>query len=117
MKTYAAETNGEAVMAFRAMDHDARDMVSDEDGDLPHRLKESSVMVGADGTPLSDGKSEIIARPPTEAEDESWRKGRDAEIESADAGELIDSELEEDFNDFTVYLLSVNLVGGNGADA
>jgi hypothetical protein len=92
-------------------------MVSDEDGDLPHRLKESSGMVSADGTPLSDGKSEIIARPPTEAGDESWRKGRDAEIESADAGEPIDSELEEDFNDFTVYLPSVNLVGGNGADA
>jgi hypothetical protein len=51
MKTYAAEINGEAVTAFRAMDDDdARDTVSDEDGDLQHSLKESSGMVRADGT-------------------------------------------------------------------
>jgi hypothetical protein len=118
MKTYIAEINGEAVVAFRAMDNDdAHDMVSDEDGDLQQSLNESCGIVRADGSPLWDGKSEIIARPATQAEDESWRKARDAEIESADDGEPIDSELEDDFDDFTVYLISVKSVGDDEGDA
>jgi hypothetical protein len=108
MKTYVAEINGEAVMAFRAMDDDdANDIVSDEDGELQESLNESSGVVRADGSPLWDGKSEIIARPATEAEDESWRQARDAEIEDADEGEPIDSEIEDDFDDFNVYLVPV----------
>jgi hypothetical protein len=108
MKTYVAEINGEAVMAFRALDaDDAHDMVSDEDGDLQQSLNESSGVVRADGSPLWDGKSEIRARPATEAEDESWRTARDAEIENADEGELIDAEIEDDFDDFNVYLIPV----------
>lgn len=118
MKTYVAEINGEAVVAFRAMDDDdAHDMVSDEDGDLQQSLSESSGMVRADGSPLWDGKSEITARPATEPEDQAWRKARDAEIESADEGEPIDSELEDDFDDFTVYLISVKLVGDDEREA
>jgi hypothetical protein len=108
MKTYVAEINGEAVMAFRAMDDDdAHDMVSDEDGDVQQNLNEDSGMIRADGSPLWDGKSGIIARPATEAEDQSWREARDAEIEDADKGEPIDSEIEEDFDDFSVYLIPV----------
>jgi hypothetical protein len=118
MKTYVAEINGEAVVAFRAMDDDdAHDMVSDEDGDLQQSLNESSGIVRADGSPLWDGKSEIVARPATEAEDESWRKARDAEIENVDEGEPIDSELEDDFDDFTVYLISVKSLGDDEGDA
>jgi hypothetical protein len=117
MKTYVAEINGEAVVAFRAMDDDdAWDIVSDEDGDLQQSLNESSGMVRADGSPLWDGKSEIIARPATEAEDESWQKARDAEIASADEDEPIDSELDDDFDDFTVYLISVKSVGDDESD-
>jgi hypothetical protein len=108
MKTYVAEINGEAVMAFRAVDDDdAHDMVEDEDGDLQLSLNESSGVVRADGSPLWDGKSEISARPATEAEDESWRTARDAEIGNADEGEPIDSEIEDDFADFSVYLIPV----------
>jgi hypothetical protein len=108
MKTYVAEINGEAVMAFRAMDDDdAHDLVSDEDGDLQQSLNESSGVVRADGSPLWDGKSEIIARPATEAEDETWREARDAEIEDADEGEPAESEMEDDFDDFNVYLIPV----------
>jgi hypothetical protein len=118
MKTYVAEINGEAIVAFRAMDDDdAHDMVSDEDGDLQQSLNESSGMVRADGSPLWDGKSQIIARAATEAEDESWRKARDAEIETADEGEPIDSEFEDDFDDFTVYLIPVKLLGDDEDDA
>jgi hypothetical protein len=113
-KTYVAEINGEAVVAFRAMDDDdAHDMVNDEDGDLQQSLNESSGIVRADGSPLWDGKSEIIARPATQAEDESWRKARDAEIESADE----DPEFEDDFDDFTVYLISIKSVGDDEGDA
>src|SRR3974377_772526 len=106
MKTYVAEINGEAVMAFRAMaDDDARDMASDEDGDLQQSLNESSGVVREDGSPLWAGKSEIRGRPATEAEDEDWRTARDAEIEDADEDEdeLVDSEIEDDFDDFSVY--------------
>jgi hypothetical protein len=104
MKTYVAEINGEAVVAFRAADDDdARDMVSDEDGELQESLSEDSGVVRTDGSPLWDGKSEIIARPATEAEDQSWREARDAEIEDADEGEPIESEIEDEF----VYLISV----------
>jgi hypothetical protein len=108
MKTYVAEINGEAVIAFRAIDDDdAKDIVSDEDGDLQESLNESSGFVRADGSPLWDGKSEIIARPATEAEDQSWQEARDAEIGNADEGEPIDSEIGEDFADFNVYLIPV----------
>jgi hypothetical protein len=108
MKTYVAEINGEAVIAFRAIDEDeANDMITDADGDVLQSLDESSGIVRADGSPLWDGKSEIIARPATNAEDESWRKARDAEIASADEGEPINSEIEDDFDDFNVYLIPV----------
>jgi hypothetical protein len=117
MKTYVAEINGEAVMAFRAIDDDdARDMASDEDGDLQQSLNESSGMVREDGSPLWDGKSEIRVRPATEAEDEDWRTARDAEIENADEGELIDSEIEDEFDDFIVYLIPVESADAEEGD-
>ncbi len=107
MKTYVAEINGEAVMAFRAMDDDdAREMASDEEGDLQQSLNEFSGVVREDGSPLWDGKSEIRVRLATEAEDEDWRTARDADIENADEGEPIDSEIEE-FDDVNVYLIPV----------
>jgi hypothetical protein len=108
MKTYVAEVNGEAVMAFRAMDDDdAHDMVSDEDGDVQQSLNQDSGVVRTDGSPLWDGKSEIVARPATKAEDQSWREARDAEIQNADEGGLIESEVEDEFDDFGVYLIPV----------
>ena len=111
LKTYVAVINGEAVMAFRALDdEDAHEMVSDEDGDVRQSLEESSGIVREDGSPLWDGKSEIIARPATEAENEIWREARDAEITEADEGEPLDSEIEDDFDDFNVYLIAVKSV-------
>lgn len=111
MKTYVVEINGEAIMAFRALDdEDARDLASDEDGELRQSLNESSGVIREDGSPLWDGTSEIKVRPATESEDEDWRTARDAEIEDADEeDELIDSELEDDFDDFSVYLIPVKL--------
>jgi hypothetical protein len=117
MKTYVAEINGEAVMAFRAVDDDdAHDMASEEDGDLRQNLNESSGVVREDGRPLWDGKSEIKVRPATEAEDEDWREARDAEIENGDESEPIDSEIEYDFDDFSVYLIPVKSVDDEEGD-
>jgi hypothetical protein len=117
MKTYVAEIGGEAVMAFRAMDDDdARDMVSNEDGDVRQALDESSGVVRADGSPLWDGKSEIIARPATDAEDGIWQEARDAEISDADEGELIESEIDEDFDDISVYLIPVKSAENDEGD-
>jgi hypothetical protein len=117
MKTYVAEINGEAVIAFRAIDDDdAHDMITDADGDVLQSLDESSGIVRADGSPLWDGKSEIIARPATNAEDESWRKARDAEIANADEGEPIDSEIEDNFDDFNVYLIPVKSTDDQDGD-
>jgi hypothetical protein len=116
LKTYVAVINGEAVMAFRAMDDDdAHDMVSDEEGDVRQSLDESSGIVREDGSPLWDGKSEIIARPATKAEDEIWREARDAEIAEAGEGEPSDSEIESDFDAFNVYLISVESAGDDEA--
>lgn len=111
MKTYVVEINGEAIMAFRALDdEDAHDLASDEEGELRQSLNESSGVIREDGSPLWDGKSEIKVRPATESEDEDWRTARDAEMEDADEeDELIDSELEDDFDDFSVYLIPVKL--------
>jgi hypothetical protein len=118
MKTYVAEINGEAVMAFRATDDDdARDLASDEDGDLQQSLNDSSGVMREDGSPLWDGESEIRVRPATEAEDEDWRTARDAAIENADEDELIDSEIEDDFDDFNVYLIPVKLADDEEGDA
>jgi hypothetical protein len=118
MKTYVAEINGEAVIAFRAMDDDdAHDLVSDEDGDVQQSLNDSGI-VRADGSPLWDGKSEIIVRSATEAEDESWRQARDAdgdepedepEDEPTESATEDDSEIEEASDDDVVYLIPVKL--------
>jgi hypothetical protein len=117
MKTYVAEINGEAVMAFRALDDDdAHDLVSDEDGDLQQSLNEASGVVREDGSPLWDGKSQITARPATETEDETWREARDAEIGNADEGEPAESEIEDDFDDFNVYLIPVKATDDEEGD-
>jgi hypothetical protein len=117
MKTYVAEIQGEAVIAFRAMnDEDAHDMVNDADGELRQSLDESAGIVRTDGSPLWDGKSEIIARPATDAEAESWREARDAEMEDASEGEPIESEIEDDFDDFSVYLIPVKLADDEEGD-
>jgi hypothetical protein len=107
MKTYVAEINGEAVVAFRASDEeDARAKINDEGGDLQQCLNDSSGFVRADGSALWDGRSEIGVRPAMEAEDESWRKACDNEIGDAEQGKPIEDDLE----DFSAYLISVKAV-------
>jgi hypothetical protein len=103
MKTYVAEINGEAIVAFRATgDDDANAIVNDENGELQQVLNGFSQLFRADGSPLWDGQSEIKTRLATEAEDESWHEARNA-------GAL---------NAGNVYLVPVKSIGeGKGATA
>jgi hypothetical protein len=81
MKTYVAEINGEAVMAFRAMDDDdAYGIANKDEGGLQLGLTRGTGLIRADGRELWDGDSEINTRPATEEEHQRWLKARDAEI-------------------------------------
>jgi hypothetical protein len=103
MKTYVAEINGEAIVAFRATgDDDANAMINDDNGELQQVLNGFSRLFRADGSPLWDGQSEIRTRPATEAEDESWHEASDADA----------------LNAGNVYLIPVKSIGeGEGATA
>jgi hypothetical protein len=69
IKTYVAEINGEAIIAFRAEDDDhANAIVNDEDGGLRSGHNGLSGLLRADGSVLWDGETEIKARRATDAE-------------------------------------------------
>jgi hypothetical protein len=111
LKTYVAEINGEAIIAFRAEDDDdAYAIVNEENGGLQLGLSGFSGMLRADGRVLWDGEAEIKARPATEAEHERWRAARDAEIGNAHDGKQIDLSAGDSLDDFNLYLLPVTSV-------
>ena len=102
MKTYVAEVNGEAVMAFRAEDDDAAlGIVNEENGGLRLGLYD---VLRADGKPLWDGESIISSRLATAAEHDEWLKVRDAEIAAAGGKQVNPGDDPDDFN---VYLIPV----------
>jgi hypothetical protein len=105
MKTYVAEINGEAIMAFRAEDDvGALAFVNEENGDFQLGLHD---VVRADGKPLRDGESAISPRLATAAEHDQWLKVRNAETGAAADGKQIDPEMGGDLDDFSVYLIPV----------
>jgi hypothetical protein len=98
MKTYVAEINGEAILAFRAVsDEDAKDQVNDAEGDVRLGLDGVWGALRADGSALWDGESEIIARQATDAEQEEWQRS----IEADGIGN------QDDQDDHVVYLIPV----------
>ena len=104
MKTYVAEINGEAIMAFRAEDDDAAlGIVNEENGGLRLGLYD---VLRADGKPLWDGESIISSRLATAAEHDQWLEVRDAEIGIAE-GKQINPEIGDDPDDYNVYLIPV----------
>jgi hypothetical protein len=114
MKTYVAEINGEAIMAFRAEDDDAAfGIVNEENGGLQLGLYDA---LREDGSPLWDGESTISSRLATAAEHDEWRKIRDAETGAAVDGKDIDAETGDDPDDLNVYLLPV-IVPDNDDDS
>jgi hypothetical protein len=105
MKTYVAEINGEAIMAFRAEDDvGALAFVNEENGDFQLGLYD---VVRADGKPLWDGESAISPRLATAAEHDQWLNVRNAETGAAADGKQIDPEMGGDLDDFSVYLIPV----------
>jgi len=91
MRTYIAEINGEALIAFRAKgDHEAYDIVNEKNGDLQLGLNGFNGVVRPDGSPLWDGETEIKVRPATDDEHETWHEALDAET---GAGKQIDPSM------------------------
>jgi hypothetical protein len=100
MKTYVATIGENAILAFRAEDDDqARDIVEGSDSGMRSDLK---VLIGADGKPLWDGKSEIRVREATPAQHTEWEESRDQAISDGE----IDLDAGNDPNEWNVYLIS-----------
>jgi len=103
MRTYVAEIDGEALIAFRAeSDNDAYHIVNETNGDLQLGLNGFSGVVRVDGNPLWDGETEIKVRPATEGEDKIWLDARDAEFGE---GKQIDRSTGDDPDALNVYLI------------
>jgi hypothetical protein len=117
MKTYVAEINGEAIVAFRAEDDDeAQQMVDEQDGDVQVGLNGFSGLLRENGDVLWDGATEIKTRVATEVEHERWAKVLAAETGSANEGKQIDLEAGDDPNDLIAYLIPVHSVDDSGED-
>jgi hypothetical protein len=103
MRTYVAEIDGEALIAFRAEgDNDAYHIVNQTNGDLQLSLNGFSGLVRVDGNPLWDGQTEIKVRPATDDEHEIWLDARNAEIGE---GKQIDPSMGDDPDTLNVYLI------------
>jgi hypothetical protein len=108
MRTYIAEINGEALIAFRAEgDDDAYHIVNETNGDLQLGLNGLNGVVRVDGTPLWDGETEIKVRPATDGEHKIWLDARDAEFGEA---KQIDPSMGSDPDALNVYLISTSAV-------
>jgi hypothetical protein len=110
MRTYIAEINGEALIAFRAKgDHEAYDIVNEKNGDLQLGLNGFNGVVRPDGSPLWDGEMEIKVRQATDDEHETWREALDAETGE---GKQIDPSIGGDRDALNVYLIPTCAVEG-----
>ena len=110
MRTYVAEINGEALIAFRAKgDNEAYGIVNEKNGDLQLGLNGFSGVVRPDGSPLWNGETEIKARPATDDEHETWREALDAETGE---GKQIDPSMGGNRDALNVYLVPTSAVEG-----
>ena len=108
MRTYVAEINGEALIAFRAKgDNEADDIVNERNGDLQRGLNGFNGVVRPDGSPLWNGETEINVRPATDDEHETWRDALDAETGE---GKQIDPSRGGDWDALNVYLIATSAV-------
>jgi hypothetical protein len=97
MKTYVAEINGEAILAFRAENDDAAQrIICDENGGFRMVVRGYSGLMRADGRVLWDGISFIGYRLASLREHELWLTLRASRTESADNPD-----------DWVVYLVPV----------
>jgi hypothetical protein len=106
MKTYVAEIDGEAILAFRAEnDEAARRIIGEEDAGLEFVLRGYSGLLRADGRVLWDGTSPIRHRLASPQEHELWLTLRSARLGSGD-----------DPDDWVVYLVPVRSIDEKGGD-
>jgi hypothetical protein len=85
MKTYVAEIDGEAILAFRAADDEAaRSIICDENGGFQVVARGYSGLLRADRRVLWDGASPMRCRLATPREHEQWLTLRDSRSGSAD---------------------------------
>jgi hypothetical protein len=97
MRTYVAEIDGEAILAFRAEnDEAARRIVSEEESGFQLVVRGYSGLLRADGGVLWDGTSPIRYRLASRHEHELWLTVRKAQTGCAD-----------DPDDWVVYLVPV----------
>jgi hypothetical protein len=97
MKTYVAEIDGEAILAFRAADDEAaQSIICDENGGFQIVVRGYSGLLRADGRVLWNGTSPMRCRLATPHEHEQWLILRDSRIGGAD-----------DPDDWVVYLVPV----------
>ena len=110
MRTYVAEINGEALIAFRAKgDNEAYDIVNEKNGNLQLGLNGFSGVVRPDGSALWDGETEIKVRLATDNEHKIWREALDAETGE---GKQIDPSMGSDPDALNVYLIPTSAVEG-----
>jgi hypothetical protein len=110
MRTYVAEINGEALIAFRAKgDNEANDIVNEKNGDLQLGLHGFNGVVRPDGSPLWNGETEITVRPATDDEHKTWCEALDAETGE---GKQIDPSMGGDWDALNVYLIATSAVEG-----
>jgi hypothetical protein len=116
MKTYVAEINREAILAFRAeTDEDAHQKMNGEEGSIPLGLNGFAGLLRDNGEVLWDGESEIETRLATEDEHERWSRALDAEIGAALDGRPIDPTASNDPNDFVAYLIPTKRLDAEAA--
>jgi hypothetical protein len=97
MKTYVAEIDGEAILAFRAENDDAAErVVGEEDGGFRIVVRGYSGLFRVDGRPLWDGTKPIRYRLALPQEHGLWLTLRSARTGSPD-----------DPDDWVVYLIPV----------
>lgn len=114
MRTYVAEINGEAIVAFRAEDDDqAYDIVNNVEGGIQISLLDFD---RADGDVLWDGATEIVARRATVIEHAKWLRAlKQSTREAAESG-FIDRGMRDDPDDFCLYLIPISDPADDGEE-
>lgn len=114
MRTYVAEINGEAIVAFRAEDDDqAYDIVNNVEGGIQISLLDFD---RADGDVLWDGATEIVARRATVIEHAKWLRAlKQSTREAAESG-FIDRGMRDDPDDFCLYLIPIPTPADDGQE-
>jgi len=107
MRTYIAEINGEAVIAFRAeADDEAYGIVNETNGGLQLGLNGLNGVVRVDGTPCGIEKRKS-RWPATDGEHKIWLDARDAEFGE---GKQFDPSMGSDPDALNVNLIPTSAV-------